>query len=147
MIDPLPESMLPAAAHAAASVEEEASFDLDHTIVAPRRAQQTWVLELPDGTEFPLAADTVIGRRPESISGSATLSVPDRTRTLSKSHVRLTREGERWIVEDLNSTNGLVLLNEDGSESELSPGVRAEATERMLFGTLEVHLRLSGESA
>ena len=149
-VEPLPDSMLPGAAHAApenSATSDDDQFDLDHTIVAPRRLQQQWVLELPDGTELQLSPDTVVGRRPESIDGSAVLAIADRTRTLSKSHVRLTRDGERWIVEDLNSTNGLVLLNEDGSESELMPGVRAEATERMLFGTLEVKLRLIGESA
>ena len=149
-VEPLPDSMLPGAAHAAPAATQEQNdehIDLDHTIVAPRRSQQQWVLELPDGTELPLSPDTVVGRRPEAIDGSAVLAIVDRTRTLSKSHVRLIRDGERWIVEDLNSTNGLVLLNEDGSESELMPGVRAEATERMLFGTLEVTLRLSGDSA
>ena len=149
-VEPLPDSMLPGAAHAATPVPQEQAdeqLDLDQTIVAPRRLKQQWVLELPDGTELPLSPDTVVGRRPEAIEGSAVLAIADRTRTLSKSHVRLSRDGERWIVEDLNSTNGLVLLNEDGSESELMPGVRAEATERMLFGTLEVILRQSGDSA
>ena len=92
-------------------------------------------------------ADVVVGRKPEPIDGSATLEVPDRTRTLSKSHARLTRVGASWIIEDLGSTNGLVLMNEDGTESELSPGVRVEATERMLFGTLEVRLRPGGDAA
>lgn len=141
MIDPLPASAF------AVSQAAEAPMDLDHTVVAPRRNRPAWVLELPDGTELPLEDNVVVGRKPEPIDGSAALAVPDLTRTLSKSHVRLMREGERWLVEDLGSTNGLVLLNEDGSESELSPGVRAEATERMLFGTLEVRLRLGGDPA
>lgn len=127
------------------SAEDE--MDLDKTVVAPRRNRANWVLVLPDGTEYPVEDDVVIGRKPELTGGAAILAVPDSTRTLSKSHVRLTRDGERWLVEDLGSTNGLVLLNEDGTESELAPGVRVEATERMLFGTLEVRLRMSGDSA
>lgn len=136
------------AAHAMDSVSEvDEPVDFDNTVVVVRREQPTWVLELPDGTELPLENDVVVGRKPDPVDGSATLAVPDRTRTLSKSHVRLMRDGERWLVEDLGSTNGLVLLNEDGSESELAPGVRVEATRRMLFGTLEVQLRLSGDTA
>lgn len=145
MIDPLPVQSV--AAHAGEAEAVAVPMDLDSTVVAPRRNRPAWVLELPDGTEFSLESDVVIGRKPEPIEGSATLPIPDRTRTLSKSHVRLTRDGDRWLVEDLGSTNGLVLLNEDGSESELPQGVRVEATERMLFGTLEVRLRLGGDPA
>jgi pSer/pThr/pTyr-binding forkhead associated (FHA) protein len=105
------------------------------------------VLELPDGTELPLETDVVVGRKPTAIDGAATLEVPDSTRTLSKSHARLTREGAIWMVEDLGSTNGLFLLNDDGSESELTANVPVEATERMLLGTLEVRLRPGGDAA
>ncbi len=148
MIDhPLPPRPSATAAHAGEAELPDEPMDLDHTVVAPRRSDPTWVLELPDGTELPLEADVVVGRKPEPIDGSATLEVPDRTRTLSKSHARLTRVGASWIIEDLGSTNGLVLMNEDGTESELSPGVRVEATERMLFGTLEVRLRPGGDAA
>lgn len=146
MIDPLP-SRSTTAAHAGEAEVVEEAMDLDRTVVAPRRSAPKWVLELPDGTVLPLADDVVIGRKPDSIDGSATLEVPDRTRTLSKSHARLVREGERWTIEDLGSTNGLVLINEDGSESELSANVRVEATEQMMFGTLEVRLRPGGDAA
>ena len=121
--------------------------DLDRTVVVSRQKMQSWVLELSDGSVFSLSGDTVVGRKPEPIEGSAVLAVPDVTRTLSKSHARLTSDGERWLIEDLGSTNGLVLLREDGSESEITPGVRVEATERMLFGTLEVRLRSGGDAA
>lgn len=145
MIDPLPVEAT-GGAHAAADHDEE-PMDLDRTVVVPRRSEPVWVLELPDGTELALAGDVVVGRKPEAIDGSSTLAIPDSTRTLSKSHARLVNDGDRWLIEDLGSTNGLVLLNDDGSESELSPGVRVEATERMLFGTLEVRLRHSGDAA
>lgn len=134
-IEPLP-------AHAAEEPE-----DLDRTIVVPRKTAPVWVLELPDGTELPLESDVIVGRRPEARDGAAALAIPDTTRTLSKSHVRLRLEGEQWTVEDLGSTNGLVLMKDDGGETELPAGVRAEATERMLFGTLEVRLRRGGDAA
>ena len=43
--------------------------------------------------------------------------------------------------------HGLSDALELGTESELSPGVRVAATERMLFGTLEVRLRPGGDAA
>lgn len=147
MIDPLPANPVASAAHAGEADPHDDLMDLDHTVVAPRRSAPSWVLELPDGTQLPLPNNVVVGRKPDAVEGSEILAIPDRTRTLSKSHARLVYEGGRWLVEDLGSTNGLVLLNEDGTESELSPGVRVEATERMLFGTLEVLLRPGGEAA
>ena len=119
--------------------------DLDRTIVVPRRAKVVWRLVLPDGDAFELSApDTVIGRRPVALDGGAVLTIPDPTRTLSKSHVRLRLDGDRATVEDLGSTNGLVLLHPDGSEEQIDPGTPVEAVERMRFGTLEVTLRRVG---
>ena len=139
----LPEADSARAAHA----EEPAQLDLDRTIVVPRRPAVTWSLELPDGSRLPLDDDTIVGRRPVEFDGAAVVAIPDPTRTLSKSHARLTRDGDQWFVEDLGSTNGLVLINDDGSESEIPAGVRVAATERMLFGTLEVRLRSGGDAA
>jgi hypothetical protein len=145
MFDPLPRPATPS--HAVETAGEDEPLDLDHTVVVSRRSDPAWVLELPDGTELPLETDVVVGRKPTAIDGAATLEVPDSTRTLSKSHARLTREGAIWMVEDLGSTNGLFLLNDDGSESELTANVPVEATERMLLGTLEVRLRPGGDAA
>ena len=121
--------------------------DLDRTVVVSRKAAPKWVLELPDGTELLLENDNIVGRRPEAIGGAHTVSVPDPTRTLSKSHARLRFDGETWRVEDLGSTNGLVLVSDAGAETELDPWQPAEATTRMLFGTLEVKLRPGGDAA
>ena len=148
-VDPLPPGEVYAAATRAASTRQaiREEDDLDRTVVVPRGNTPIWVLELPDGTELPLQGDVTVGRRPESVGGSEILAIPDTTRTLSKSHARLSFADGQWVVEDLGSTNGLVLMNDDGSESELVPGVKAAATERMLFGTLEVRLRPRGDSA
>lgn len=115
--------------------------DLDRTIVVPRKPNVRWELVLPDGDALVLEADTVVGRRPEPIDGSAVLAIPDPTRTLSKSHARLRFDGERWTVEDLGSTNGLAILGENGAEEELEPHRAIEASPVMRFGTLRVELR------
>jgi pSer/pThr/pTyr-binding forkhead associated (FHA) protein len=42
----------------------------------------------------------------------------------SRRHARITREGDRFLLEDLHSTNGTVLRNE-----QLAPGVPTELAE------------------
>ncbi|MBO1902743.1 FHA domain-containing protein [Leucobacter weissii] len=131
----------PARTGAAGRAESDDPEDLDRTIVAPRRGRARWALVLPDGSSHPLAgSDVVVGRRPAPLEGSAALEIPDPARNLSKSHARLRLDGERWTVEDLGSTNGLALLHSDGRQEELAPHRPVPATERMMFGTLEVRL-------
>lgn len=112
---------------------------------APTRAAQ-WVLELIDGPLLAMPSrDVIVGRKPGTIPGCSQLTVEDSGRTLSKSHVRLTLEGERWVVEDLGSTNGTALIEvgADGetSERQLAPGDPAFVTELFRIGTLRVRLR------
>lgn len=111
----------------------------DRTVVVSRAR---WELVLPDGHALEIAGDdTIVGRKPQAPEGVSTLLIADPTRTLSKSHARLRRVGESWTVEDLGSTNGLLLITDSGAERPLEPGVQAAATERMVLGTLEVTLR------
>lgn len=131
---------------AAASGPSDDPLD-DRTVVVPRPRAAKWELQLPDGEAYVLEPDVVVGRRPEAVAGSSILAITDSTRTLSKSHVRLRFDGQGWTVEDLGSTNGLVLLHDDGRQEELDPHRETAATERMMFGTLEVTLRLGGDAA
>lgn len=117
----------------------ESDEELDHTIMVVRKKQ--WVLELQDGTTLELVGDdVVIGRRPTAIGASATLLIPDSTRTLSKSHARLRRDGEQWTIEDLDSTNGVFVFDEAGEQVEAAPGAAIPASEQLIIGTLEVRL-------
>lgn len=117
----------------------------DHAPAGSRRDAQ-WVLELMDGPLLALpSADVVVGRKPGTIPGCTQLTVEDTGRTLSKSHARLTLEGERWTVEDLGSTNGtaLFLRDESGQTREriLEPGEPAHVTGVFRLGTMRVRLR------
>ena len=115
-------------------------LDEDHTVVVSRRSR--WGLELPGGETLELEGDDiVIGRKPEPRDGSAVLQISDPTRTMSKSHARLRRDGEDWSIEDLQSTNGVSLVDPSGVAAQLEPGRVAPATEQMVIGTLEVRLR------
>lgn len=113
----------------------------DNTVFVPRRMR--WGLELPDGEVLELASDDiVVGRKPQALESSETLLIADPTRTMSKSHARMRRDGETWSVEDLQSTNGLALIDEAGEPHRIDTGIAIPATELMVFGTLEVRLRL-----
>lgn len=127
------------------SADPEDPLD-DRTVVVSRR-RIVGQLVLSNGERYELASDVIVGRRPAPAEGAALLPIADPTRTLSKSHARLRFDGERWTVEDLGSTNGVVLLHEGGPEEEIEPHREVDATKRMLFGTLEVILRTGGDPA
>lgn len=75
-----------------------------------------------DGSREPLVipSNVVLGRNPSpQQNGDVVLAVPDRTGTVSRNHVRLEiTAGHMWIT-DLNSTNGTLVVNEDGEEIDL----------------------------
>lgn len=144
----LPEAAVPVAsatpaAAPAAQAETGLEEELDHTVFVSRAPRERWVLELPDGSLLPLPSnDVIVGRRPSSAGESSVLVIPDSTRTLSKSHVRLHVIDGAWVVTDLGSTNGLAVIDETGEELVVASGVSEPATEEMMFGTLRVRLRL-----
>lgn len=110
------------------------------------KGRADWVLELVDGPLLAMPSkDVIVGRKPGTIPGCTQLAVDDPGRTLSKSHARLTLEGERWVIEDLGSTNGTATLHpeDDGTMSErpLAAGEPAYASEVFRIGTLRVRLR------
>lgn len=126
--------------------DDDADDDLERTVVATRAPWARWSLILEDGLEIRLtASDVVIGRKPSPQGRATPLTIPDETRTLSKSHARLRFVGDGWTIEDLESTNGVALLHDDGREEELAPRTETPATPRLIIGTL--HARLQREGA
>jgi pSer/pThr/pTyr-binding forkhead associated (FHA) protein len=70
-----------------------------------------------------VSATTVIGRQPDAAAApgaTATLAIDDPDGLVSKSHAVLELDGGRLAVRDLDSTNGVVALAADGTESEVS---------------------------
>jgi hypothetical protein len=96
----------------------------DRTRVAPpRRPRGTWRLLLPDGTSHPVTGTTVIGRQPDAAAfpgAVSVLAIDDPDGLVSKSHAVLELDAGRLAVRDLGSTNGVVALAADGSETEVS---------------------------
>ncbi|UTX53286.1 FHA domain-containing protein [Leucobacter aridicollis] len=115
--------------------------DMDNTVMVSRSAETNCVLVLPDGSEYPLSTDTIVGRRPEASLHVQTLALPDATKTLSRTHARVWFDGTQWCVEDLGSVNGVSVLAEDNTEVVLEPGVATPLmSPRFKLGTLEVSL-------
>jgi hypothetical protein len=98
--------------------------DDGETIVVDRGPIARWELVLDDGPSYPLAAASVVlGRRPAGADAATQyLAVHDTTRTLSKIHARLDLQDDDWRIIDLRSTNGVLVLDPDGSEHALDAG-------------------------
>ena len=107
-------------------VDEDDDDDLDRTILAPRKTP-AFTLTGPDGVVHQIRVATVIGRspaRPLHRPGIELLPLPDVTKSLSKSHAVVEPEGDTLTIEDLGSTNGVVILGDDGSEIDVPTGRR-----------------------
>lgn len=95
----------------------------------PRRPlAPAWVLVVDGGTEFPLNARNVIGRKPvpsQRDQGAHTIKLVDPERTLSKTHARLELEQDELWVTDLGSTNGtFIVVADEEEETECLPDER-----------------------
>jgi hypothetical protein len=104
----------------------ELDEDFDETVISPRR-HASWYLVAPDGTRHPIRSGTVIGRAPSAPLKRPTadlLSLADVTKSLSKTHAYLEPNGESLTIEDLASTNGVIVRAKDGGETEAMPGDR-----------------------
>ncbi|WP_460776121.1 DUF5684 domain-containing protein [Microbacterium sp. GXF7504] len=99
---------------------------VDDTVIAVRK-RPAWALQLPDGSSVDLTVDAVVlGRRPAPVHaapGAQLVEVVEETRTVSKTHALLRRQGEAWLVSDLGSTNGVVV---DDTEVEQGQSVAVE---------------------
>lgn len=119
--------------------------DLERTVIARRLKRPTWELMPASGVPLALSADVVIlGRRPAAdptFPRAQLLAVQDGARTVSKTHARIELRGERWVITDLASTNGVLLRTLMGEELEVEPGTELRAGERFYLGDEEFLLR------
>lgn len=90
---------------------------------APARSldEPNWLLRLPDGSEHPLGASVLLGRSPRADGSEQRLVVPDPESGVSRTHARLSLLGGMLTIEDLGSTNGTYLVDEDGVETRCPP--------------------------
>ncbi|MCU1409309.1 MAG: hypothetical protein JWR04_16 [Rhodoglobus sp.] len=141
---PAVESTAPAPAVAVPPVDEDDDDDEDRTVVVDRRPQVPWRLVTDEGHVIPLRTRTIIlGRKPTAAAdGVDVIAVPDSTKTLSKNHARLELSEEgAWTVFDLDSTNGVIIIEADGTETLLPQGGSAAVPGRFMLG--KVAMRVS----
>lgn len=112
--------------------------------VRAARHRAAWMLIPPLGEPIPVSSDVlIIGRRPGADPErpqAQLVAVSDETRTISKTHARIERRAGGWVIVDLQSTNGVLLIGEDGSEREAVPGVAEQLPERFLLGDADLRL-------
>lgn len=116
--------------------------ELDRTVVVDRRPLICWSLLTEMGVALPLRSDSVLlGRKPvASDAGVELITVPDETRTLSKNHARLDLRDDVWTVTDLHSTNGVILVAADGSETLLAAGGSSPLSGKFILGNVSLRL-------
>jgi hypothetical protein len=133
-----------AAAAAVSAFRASPPDDLDEDTMIAARRRPRWAVELPDGSEVELTADTVVlGRRPappREAPGAQLVEIADATRTVSKTHALLRRQGETWMISDLGSTNGVVVVDGAGDEREIGPGAALAVESVFLLGDAQVRV-------
>lgn len=113
------------------------------TIVVDRRPTTPWHLSIEGLGEFPLTGNHVLlGRKPTSTSEAAALMIPDATRTISKVHARLDMVNDEWVITDLNSTNGVIVIESNGTERLLAVGEAAAVPLSFILGNLAMSISI-----
>lgn len=116
----------------------------DRTMLAKRskRAKPLAFLDWGDGTPTLITKEeVVIGRRiPRGLKTDNTqiVEIEDPTKTVSAKHARLKRINGQWFIEDLDSTNGIHLVDESGGETEVEK--LTAATPKFYLGDVCFHL-------
>lgn len=162
LIDSVPDFSSPAAPPAAVAAAAAASVvldeqqgespapqpaddddDMDATVISGRR-NKAWVFETESGQRVPLSAELVLlGRNPAPIADhpdAQLITVRDAGRTVSKTHASVQLQGSAWVITDLNSTNGVYVLDAEGAENELEPGIATEIAGRFVLGELSARI-------
>ena len=111
-------------------------------MVAPRKKKEAWTLLPEGGSPIKLTKSAaLLGRNPSSTAADTQLiPVPDPSKTVSKTHARLTLADGVWTIVDLNSTNGVYLLSEAGEESEVEAGVPTTIGSSFRLGDLTIEI-------
>lgn len=117
--------------------------DMDATVIAGRR-NKAWVFETEAGQRVPLSSELVLlGRNPAPLADhpdAQLITVRDAGRTVSKTHASVQLRGAAWVITDLNSTNGVYVLDAEGAEVELEPGVETNIADRFVLGELSARI-------
>jgi hypothetical protein len=117
--------------------------ELDSTVVVERVSPVRWQLVTDDGHILPLRSPRVLLGRKPSGEGLALVVVPDSTKTLSKNHARLDLADGVWTVTDLDSTNGVIIVEDDGTETLLPEGGSAPVAGGFVLGKVGLRIEVA----
>ncbi len=104
-------------------------FDEVTTLSARRKKPSYWTITLPNGDVELVTDRVVIGRHPEYMPALPTarlIAVSDPSRSVSKNHACFSLYRGDLVVEDLGSTNGIIVTRPDGHEHDIGVGGRVE---------------------
>ena len=104
-------------------------FDEVTTLSARRKKPGYWTITLPNGDVELVTDRVVIGRQPEYVPALPTarlIPVSDPSRSVSKNHACFSLTAGKLVVEDLGSTNGVIVTRPDGHEYDIGVGGRVE---------------------
>lgn len=92
------------------------------------RQHEYWVV-FDSGEHAPIVDTLLIGRSPSAKSpNDKLLGVPDPTRSLSRTHLRIVRSRTGLWIDDLGSANGTYIQRPDGTEISVTPGSLEEVS-------------------
>jgi hypothetical protein len=116
----------------------------DATVVSARRRPRWWV-QTTMGARVELTGNSaILGRRPSHhplYPTAQLIAVTDDALSVSATHAVLEYVDGDWHVTDLDSTNGVWLIDRgSGEESELGARNRARVTEKFMLGELGVQV-------
>ncbi len=103
------------------------------------RLPTSWQLKLADGQSIEATGSMVLGRDPAPVAvrpHATRVPVTDAAKSVSKTHAIIDVEDTQLAVTDLHSTNGVIVTDPDGTQTDLPPGGRAVLHEgsRLMLG-------------
>jgi len=146
----LDEVLPPTAGLDVRGAEADELDELDERTAVAARRLGVWRLLMPDGLVLALPGDTVVLGRAPVIPAAAPdarpLVVRDGTRTVSKTHALLRHGSEGWTITDLGSTNGILVVDASGGQTEAPAGVPVRLPPSGVFylGDAKLVLRAEG---
>ncbi len=125
-VDETPQPTAPERVVTAAPAPES----MDETRVSVRRrAGAHWRLVLPDSRHVEVSGSLLVGRDPAANNkypGATFLTIDDDGHSISKTHAVFEVDTEGLWITDLDSTNGVVIIQTDAQELDITANVRTQ---------------------
>ena len=120
-----------------AVIEPIIQLEPDAEVFVAEEPRSRTTLEFTNGRQVDVDRTILIGRSPRAERSSASelptlLPVDSPGQAISRTHLKISVEGQRVLLEDLNSTNGTDVIASEGESTHLLPGEQALLTDGMM---------------